>query len=41
MDKATAMMIDTARPLENGGVEFFLICSNTKHRVADAIAAAV
>ena len=40
-DKATALMIDAARRLENGGADFFLICSNTMHRMADAVAAAV
>jgi aspartate racemase len=40
-DKATVLMIDAARRLENGGAEFFLICSNTMHRMANAIAAAV
>lgn len=40
-DKATALMIDAARRLQNGGADFFLICSNTMHRMADAIAAAV
>ena len=40
-DKATALMIEAARRLENGGADFFLICSNTMHRMADEIAAAV
>jgi aspartate racemase len=40
-DQATALMIDAARRLQNGGADFFLICSNTMHRAADAIAAAV
>lgn len=40
-DKATALMIDAARRLQNGGADFFLICSNTMHRMADTIAAAV
>jgi aspartate racemase len=40
-DQATALMIDAARRLQNGGADFFLICSNTMHRMADAIAAAV
>lgn len=40
-DRATALMIDAARRLQNGGADFFLICSNTMHRMADAIAAAV
>lgn len=40
-DKATVLMIEAARRLENGGAEFFLICSNTMHRTADSIVAAV
>ena len=40
-DHATTLMIDAARRLQNGGADFFLICSNTMHRMADAIAAAV
>ena len=40
-DEATALMIDAARRLQSGGADFFLICSNTMHRMADAIAAAV
>jgi aspartate racemase len=40
-DTATARMIDAARRLERGGADFFLICSNTMHRMADEIAAAV
>jgi aspartate racemase len=40
-DQATALMIDAAQRLESGGADFFLICSNTMHRMADAIAAAV
>lgn len=39
--KATFLMIDAARRLERGGADFFLICSNTMHRMADEIAAAV
>jgi aspartate racemase len=40
-DKATTLMIEAARRLERGGADFFLICSNTMHRMADAVAAAV
>jgi len=40
-DQATALMIEAARRLERGGADFFLICSNTMHRMADAVAAAV
>lgn len=37
----TARMIDAARRLEAGGAEALLICTNTMHRMADAVAAAV
>jgi aspartate racemase len=40
-DNATASMIEAAQRLESGGADFFLICSNTMHRMADAVAAAV
>jgi aspartate racemase len=40
-DQATALMTEAARRLQNGGADFFLICSNTMHRMADTIAAAV
>ena len=40
-DKATALMIDAALRLQSGGADFFLICSNTMHRMAEDIAAAV
>ena len=33
---ATALMIDAAQRLERGGADFFLICTNTMHRMADA-----
>jgi len=39
--RATALMIDAAQRLERGGASFFLICSNTMHRMADDVAAAV
>jgi aspartate racemase len=34
-------MTDAARRLEKGGADFFLICSNTMHRMADEVAASV
>src|SRR6185312_12124624 len=40
-DEATALMIDAARRLERGGADFFLICTNPMHRMADAVAAGV
>lgn len=38
---AARMMSDAARRLERGGADFFLICCNTMHKVADEIAASV
>ncbi|MDH3218494.1 MAG: aspartate/glutamate racemase family protein [Gammaproteobacteria bacterium] len=38
---AAAVLVDAARRLEAGGAEFFLICTNTMHRVADEVAASV
>jgi len=40
-DDATALMIDAAQRLERGGADFFLICTNTMHRMADQVQAAV
>lgn len=36
-DEAEAMMKDAARRLERGGADILVICSNTMHRIADAI----
>jgi len=38
---AAEILIDAARRLEAGGADFFLICTNTMHQVADAISDAV
>jgi len=38
---ADAAMIDAAKRLERGGADFLVICSNTMHRMAAAIEAAV
>lgn len=35
------LLIDSAKRLERGGADFFLVCANTPHIVADAVAAAV
>lgn len=35
------MLADAARRLEGGGADFLLLCTNTMHRVADEIQAAV
>jgi aspartate racemase len=40
-EEATELMIDAAQRLERGGADFFLICTNTMHRMADQVAAAV
>ena len=40
-DDAAALMADAARRLERGGADFFLICTNTMHRVAEQVQAAV
>jgi aspartate racemase len=37
----TRMMIDAARRLEQGGADAVMICSNTMHRMADEVAAAI
>jgi len=38
---ATERMIEAARRLERGGADFMAICTNTMHRMADEIQAAV
>jgi len=38
-DKATNLMIDAAKRVERGGVDFVLICTNTMHKMADDVAA--
>lgn len=40
-DQAAARMVDAAQRLERGGADLLVICSNTMHRMADAVAAAV
>jgi aspartate racemase len=37
----TGQMIDAARRLERGGADFFLLCTNTMHKVAQPVAASV
>lgn len=37
----TNRMIEAAQRLERGGAEFFLLCTNTMHRMADEVAASV
>lgn len=40
-DDATARMIDAAQRLERGGADLLIICSNTMHRMASEVQAAV
>ena len=40
-DSLTRKMIDAALRLEAGGAEAVMICSNTMHRMADAVSAAI
>lgn len=40
-DEATALLIEAAQRLERGGADFALICTNTMHRMADAVQAAI
>ena len=40
-DDATARMVHAAASLRRGGADFLVICSNTMHRMADAVQAAV
>jgi aspartate racemase len=37
----TVQMIEAARRLERGGADFFLLCTNTMHRMAEEVAASV
>ncbi len=40
-DDAAALLADAARRLERGGADFVLICTNTMHRMADQVQAAI
>jgi aspartate racemase len=40
-DGASAMMIEAARRLEDGGAEALVICTNTMHKLAEAVEASV
>ena len=40
-DELTTAMVDAAQRLESGGADFLVICSNTMHRMAGAVAGAV
>ena len=36
-DESTKIMIEAAQNLEKGGADFVLICTNTMHKMADAV----
>jgi aspartate racemase len=36
-DKATQLMIDAAQHVEVGGADFVIICTNTRHKMADEV----
>jgi aspartate racemase len=40
-DELTRQMIDAGGRLERGGADFIVLCTNTMHRMADEVAAAV
>jgi len=40
-DEATRLLVDAAQRLERGGADFVVICTNTMHRMADEVAAAI
>jgi aspartate racemase len=40
-DEAAAVLADAARRIEAAGADFLLICTNTMHKVADAVADAI
>jgi aspartate racemase len=40
-DQATALMVEAARRVERGGAELLLICTNTMHKMAAEVQAAV
>lgn len=40
-DEAAALMIDAAQRVERAGADLLLICTNTMHKVADPVAAAL
>jgi aspartate racemase len=40
-DEATALMVEAARRVERGGADLVLLCTNTMHRMADAVQAGV
>lgn len=40
-ERAAQLLVEAARNVENGGADFLLICTNTMHKVADAVQARI
>ena len=40
-DEAAGLLVEAARRLERGGADFLVLCTNTMHRMADELQAAV
>jgi aspartate racemase len=40
-EQATQVMVEAARHVEAGGADFLVICTNTMHKMADAVEAAI
>lgn len=40
-DEATRLLVEAARRLERGGADFIVLCTNTMHRMADDLQAAI
>src|SRR5215813_9568395 len=40
-DEATQLMIAAAQDLERGGADFVIICTNTMHKMAEEVQAAI
>ena len=40
-NEAAALLVDAARRLERGGADFVLLCTNTMHRMAEEVRAAI
>lgn len=40
-DEATALLVEAARRLERGGADFLVLCTNTMHRMAEDLQAAI
>lgn len=40
-EEATRMMVQAAQQVERGGADFLIICTNTMHRMADAVSQSI